>query len=159
MRSLVLSLAVALPLAAALPLLASPASADIPPPIGYVEQCTPARQQLPGRECVGCSSYFGSLQKCPELLVGSGFTKACQSHGASTWTEVWCRPAGGSPLSDSVSQQVERPTPAELQVERLRRVAWIAAPLIGFTGLVVAGWRLRRRRRASRSVDAGPSRA
>jgi len=148
MRPPGLALAAALSLAAALPLLASSAAADIPPPIGYIEECTPARQQLSGLECVGCSSYFGSLEKCPDLLVALDFTKACQSRGASTWTEVWCRPATGAPLPDSVSKQVVRPTSAELQAVLVRRGAWIAASMIGFAGLVFAGWRFRQRRRA-----------
>lgn len=150
---------VVISLAAALSLVASSAVADIPPPIGYIEQCTPARQQTSGLECVGCSSYFGSRDKCPDLLIPWDFIKACQSAGASVWTEVWCRPATGEPLPESVSKQVERPTDAELQANLVRRGAWIAAPFLGFAGLVLGGLRLRARRRARRSVDAGPSRA
>lgn len=153
MRPLVLSLS------AALLLVASSASADIPPPTGYIEECTPARQQLSGLECVGCSSYFGSLEKCPDLLVGLGFIKACQSYGASSWTEVWCRPATGEPLPESVSKQVERPTSTEFVASSVLRRAWIGAPVIGIAGLVFAGWRFQKRRRTRRSVDAGSARA
>lgn len=145
MRPLVLSLAVALSL------LASAAAADVPPPPGYVEQCTPARQQLPGTECVGCASYFGSVNKCPELLGGAGFTKACQSSGASVWTEVWCRPVGGEPLPEAVSKEVTRPTEADLLAARLLRGGWVSLPAIGIVGIA---YTVLRRRRAARQKEA-----
>jgi hypothetical protein len=155
MRSPGLALAAALSLSAALPLVAATAAADLPPPIGYIEECTPERQQVAGLECVGCASYFGSPTKCPDLLVPLDFTKACQSRGASTWTEVWCRPATGAPLPESVSKQVTRPSSTELVASNVRRGAEIVGPLVGFGGLVFAGWRFQKRRRARRSVDAG----
>lgn len=105
-------LASALSLAAAF--VTVPALADVPPPAGYVEQCTAAKQQKAGTECVSCGSYHGSVDKCPNLLSSSGFTKACQSRGASVWSEVWCRPAGGAALSPEAAKEVHAPTADEL---------------------------------------------
>lgn len=93
-------------LGAALLLASAPALADVPPEPGYVEQCTAAKQQKPAMECVGCSTYYAKHDKCPKLLESAGFTKACQSRGASTWTEVWCRSAGSPPLSPEVAKEV-----------------------------------------------------
>jgi MYXO-CTERM domain-containing protein len=93
---------------------AAPAVADVPPPDGYVEKCTAAQQQRPGTECYGCGSYHGSVEKCPNLLGANGLTKACQSYGASVWTEVWCRPAGGPALPPDVATEVHAPTPEQV---------------------------------------------
>jgi MYXO-CTERM domain-containing protein len=101
-------------IALAVVLSAAPALADIPPPSGYVEECTLARQQKPGTECVGCGSYHGTVEKCSNLLASSGFTKACQTYGASAWSEVWCRPTGGPALPPEVAKEVYVPTAAEL---------------------------------------------
>src|SRR5262245_4424516 len=100
--------------AAALLSSAVPALADMPPPEGYVETCSAAQRQTPGTECYSCGSYHGSMDKCPKLLGTNGFTKACQSYGASVWSEVWCRPVGGPALPDDVAKQVRAPTADEL---------------------------------------------
>jgi hypothetical protein len=73
----------------------TPAFADVAPPLGYVEQCTVAIQQGPGKSCIACpSSYLtfaGDAATCQSQYEGAGYAKACKSYGASVWTEVWCR--------------------------------------------------------------------
>jgi hypothetical protein len=135
MRTLLPTAALAL---AAL-LSAAPAIADIPPPPGYVEQCTPARQQTPGRECVGCGSYHGSPGKCSSLLASSGFTRECQSRGASVWTEVWCRPTGGPALPLEAAKEVYTPTTEELAAVAPGHSGCGACAAAGSSGAVWGG--------------------
>lgn len=71
------------------------ARADIPPPEGYVETCTLEKQQKPDTECLSCDAWHGEHDKCEKLHGASGYTQACRSGGASTWSEVWCRPKAG----------------------------------------------------------------
>lgn len=78
-------------------LLLSLAQADIPPPKGYVESCTVANHATEGRECVTCEGYYGGREPC-EKLEAEGYTKACQTRGASVWTEVMCRAAAAAPV-------------------------------------------------------------
>jgi hypothetical protein len=103
-------------LAASMLFAAARAAADLPPPAGFVEQCTAAKKQAasPGTECYACSSYHGSMDKCPTLLTPSGFTKSCQSRGASAWSEVWCRPAGGPALTPDQQKELVAPTAEDL---------------------------------------------
>ncbi len=70
------------------------ALADVAPPVGYVEQCTVAKQEAPGKSCVACANDYRSFvgdagDKCAQQY-GQGYTKMCKSWGASAWTEVWC---------------------------------------------------------------------
>lgn len=73
------------------------ARADIPPPPDYVEQCTVEKQTAPGKTCVACNANFGNRTGCQTQYGGEGYAKACQSYGASVWTEVWCR-GGTTPV-------------------------------------------------------------
>jgi hypothetical protein len=74
------------------------ARADVPPPEGYVEQCSAARQQSAESHCEECGTYHGDRDRCVNQYASTPFTKRCQSAGASVWTEVWCRPrAAGDP--------------------------------------------------------------
>ncbi|MGB1015809.1 MAG: hypothetical protein ACPG4T_16855 [Nannocystaceae bacterium] len=88
-------------------LFASSASADVPPPPGYVEKCTVERQQKDDQVCVSCGdAYHGDRDACKNVYLQQGYTKACQTAGASVWTEIWCRPkteaeAGVKPVEKS----------------------------------------------------------
>lgn len=73
------------------------AHADIPPPPGYVESCTVEKVQTADTECTGCAGYFGGREPC-EALEAEGYAAVCQTRGASTWTEVMCRPKAGGEL-------------------------------------------------------------
>lgn len=77
----------ALTSAAALP----QARADMPPPADYVENCTLEKQQVSGKSCVSCSSYYATVDKCKDEYSGQGYSQACKSWGASVWTEIWCQ--------------------------------------------------------------------
>ena len=73
-----------------------PTFADVAPPDGYVEQCTVAKQQGNGNTCIECPNDYRSFatdagDPCKLQYEGQGYTKACNSYGASVWTEVWCR--------------------------------------------------------------------
>ena len=70
------------------------AIADIAPPPGYVEQCTVEKQQAVGKSCVACPNDYRSTfadagpSACQVQYEPLGYTKACNSYGASVWTEV-----------------------------------------------------------------------
>lgn len=75
---------------------ASIALADVAPPSDYVEQCTVAKKQTAGKACEACKNSYQSFQEgyqdpCKSQFDAGGYTKVCQSRGASVWTEVWCR--------------------------------------------------------------------
>lgn len=69
------------------------ARADIPPPDGYVENCTIEKQQRPGMECVACQATHST-----PCSVAS-YTRQCSTYGASVWTEIWCYTDGGPGLN------------------------------------------------------------
>jgi hypothetical protein len=74
------------------------ARADVAPPPDYVESCTVARQQAPGEQCQACDAWHGDREICARTLASSaGWAKRCQTRGASTWTEIWCRSASAPP--------------------------------------------------------------
>jgi len=87
---------------------AGAAHADVPPPEGYVEQCTVERQQSAESHCESCGANFGEPERCVSQYASTPFTKRCQTSGASVWTEVWCRPraAGDPPVAAAAT-----PTP------------------------------------------------
>lgn len=76
----------------------SVALADIPPPKGYVEDCTIEREQSAGKECVACEGYHGGREPCV-ALEAQGYAKECQTRGASVWTEVMCKAAAAAPAA------------------------------------------------------------
>ena len=80
-------------LVAATLFLPSFAAADIPPPAGYVDPCNTDKACGKGQEVNVCSTYYGDSSKCERLHASDGFTFQCRTHGASTWSEVWCRTA------------------------------------------------------------------
>ncbi|MEI7892537.1 MAG: MYXO-CTERM sorting domain-containing protein [Myxococcales bacterium] len=72
----------------------SPVSlADIPPPPGYVEQCTMAKAPGKNDDCLECPAYYGQATRC-EALGDFAYTSKCRSSGASVWREIWCRKKG-----------------------------------------------------------------
>src|SRR4051812_19041232 len=93
---------------------AAPSFADTGPPRDYVEKCTAARQQKPGTECYECGAYVGQKDRCDKLLGSHGLSRACRSYGASAWSEVWCRTAGGPALPPEAAREVRAPTPEQL---------------------------------------------
>jgi hypothetical protein len=68
------------------------AAADLPPPDGYVEQCTVEKQCAKGEEGTACRASFKERDKCRTELSAQGWVHKCKTRGASVWTEVWCRP-------------------------------------------------------------------
>lgn len=81
---------------AALAIALSPglALADIPPPKGYVEQCTVEKACKKGEEGTECRGWHGDPEGCSNRLSPAGWEARCQTRGASVWTEVFCRPKG-----------------------------------------------------------------
>lgn len=67
------------------------AFADIPPPPGYVEQCTIEKQCKKEEEGDACSAWHGERDKCEKKHAQDGFVRKCRTGGASVWTEVYCR--------------------------------------------------------------------
>lgn len=89
-------------------LVVSLAFADIAPPDGYVETCTVERACAAG-EGKTCRASFQGPGDCA-TLAAEGWTKTCQTPGASVWTEVYCRPgAGGAAASTAASTQPAPP--------------------------------------------------
>lgn len=68
------------------------ARADVPPPPGYVEQCTIEKQCKKGEEGDACRGWHGDREGCQKRHASDGFVYKCRSRGASVWTEVFCRP-------------------------------------------------------------------
>lgn len=67
--------------------------ADVPPPDGYVEECTvPKAQARTSQACQSCSAWHGDADACAKQFAGTTFASECRSYGASTWDEVWCDP-------------------------------------------------------------------
>ena len=71
---------------------ASPARADVPPPPGYVEQCTIEKQCGKAEEGDYCHAWHGDPDACSKKHAGDGFVHKCRTRGASVWNEVWCGP-------------------------------------------------------------------
>lgn len=116
-------------LALALSTITSDARADLAPPPGYVEQCTLEKLQKDSTlTCESCSTYFREADKCERQFAGTAFTKQCRAGGASTWTELWCKPTGKgdtnaptppkpgpAPTPEQPAPTPERPAPAPEQ--------------------------------------------
>jgi hypothetical protein len=66
-------------------------AADVPPPPGYVETCTIEKQCKADEEGRACMASFKDPDACGKTLGSEGFARRCKAHGASVWTEVWCR--------------------------------------------------------------------
>jgi hypothetical protein len=77
---------------------AGSALADMAPPDGYVETCTVEQQQGAGETCVDCAVDYTDFDACANTYEPQGYTKSCQTWGASVYTEVFCKAVedGGS---------------------------------------------------------------
>jgi hypothetical protein len=100
----------------ALVLAAAPAAADVPPPSGYVEQCSRERAEKDGEYCVlhrgwhadplGCSGDAAnkpadpklcgsrgsaSARECCKAWLAAGWRYRCKTYGASSFGVLWCR--------------------------------------------------------------------
>ncbi|MCA9513514.1 MAG: hypothetical protein KC635_01075 [Myxococcales bacterium] len=99
---------------------ASTALADVPPPPGYVEQCTVKKQQGEGEHCYSCSAWHGDYDACVKRFKDTDYTRRCKTRGASTWSEVWCHkgpepkvpPGLGTPAPKKGDDGAPPPTPA-----------------------------------------------
>jgi hypothetical protein len=87
----------AAPLAAGALLGTLPARADIPPPEDYVEGCTLESHQSDATECVACPSGRENGTACSDAHSPGGYAKVCQTYGATTFTEIWCRARTSAP--------------------------------------------------------------
>jgi hypothetical protein len=94
--------------------------ADLAPRPGYVEQCTIEKLEKDGTlTCESCSTYFREADKCERQFANTAFKKQCRAGGASTWTELWCKPKGKddgaspSPLEPAPAPAEPAPAPAE----------------------------------------------
>ena len=87
---------------------AGPARADIPPPPGYVESCTPEKA-CPGSASVSCRGSFRDADGCRKQFEPQGLVRACRTRGASVWTEVWCKPTKGAPAAPPASASASKP--------------------------------------------------
>ncbi|MBK9757237.1 MAG: hypothetical protein IPO88_27815 [Nannocystis sp.] len=77
-----------------------PAHADTPPPVGYKEKCKVELKEQEGTTCEECQNGpgdGGDPERCEKQFAGTEFAYACQTYGASFWTEVWCK---GPPRED-----------------------------------------------------------
>ncbi|MDP2312707.1 MAG: hypothetical protein Q8P41_07365 [Pseudomonadota bacterium] len=115
-------------LAALFPVLVPAARADIAPSPDYVETCTVEQRCTEAEEGKICSASFQGREDCAALET-AGWTKKCQTSGASVWSEVFCRPkAGGTaagpppvidPSKPAVIPEVA-PTPTPVAAEPSR---------------------------------------
>lgn len=81
------------------------ARADLPPPDGYVEECTVDNKEQPGTQCEACKNGpggGGSTNVCIDKYTGTKFAYVCKTWGASFWTEVWC---DGPPRPDEPAEE------------------------------------------------------
>ena len=102
-------------------LLALTATADLPPPVGYVEKCTVENHAAPGRACRSCDAYHGGREAC-EALEKEGFVQVCKTRGASVWDEVLCKgaatpaepgPADGGAADAGATKPAVDPAPSK----------------------------------------------
>ncbi len=101
-----------------LTLCGSYAAADVPPEPGYVESCTLENQQKTGKSCEMCGdAYHGAPDACKDRYEVKGYTKACQTRGASTWDEIWCTGAAAKPEAEKPTDKPAQ-KPAEKQAEK-----------------------------------------
>jgi MYXO-CTERM domain-containing protein len=69
---------------------AATAWADVAPGPGYVEDCTVGKKEQAGTTCEECASGRDREGECEEFYADTDFEYACQTSGATVWTEVWC---------------------------------------------------------------------
>lgn len=67
--------------------------ADIPPPPGYIEQCTVEKQCKNTEEGDACFvADYHQPATCKKKHEKDGFVYKCQAGGGHSWTEIFCRP-------------------------------------------------------------------
>ena len=76
---------------------ASIAYADVPPPPGYVEQCSIVKQKKDGEDCQTSRPYYGDRNRGQREWGTKGYTRRCRTNGASVWMEIWCKTADAPP--------------------------------------------------------------
>lgn len=72
---------------------AGAANADVPPPPGYVEQCTMDKQKKEGEDCQMSRPWYRERDKGQREWGTKGYTRRCRTSGASVWLEIWCKAA------------------------------------------------------------------
>lgn len=114
------------------------ALADIPPPPGYEETCT-VELACPSAQGVTCGASFDDRDACERDWGEKGYRKACQTRGASTWTEIWCSTA--APAGRVTAEPATPTAPSATDVTRNSRcssltgsVTWMFA-MVGLLGL------------------------
>lgn len=73
-----------------------PVAADMPPPVGYVEQCTVEKQQGANETCVASSILGmgyppGTREASAKKLEARRHVYRCRTSSVSFWNEVWCK--------------------------------------------------------------------
>lgn len=89
------------------------AHADVPPPDGYVEQCTLERQKKAGEDCQTSRPWHGDHDKGKLEWGTKGYTLRCRTNGASVWTEIWCKTLEPAKPSEPATVAVEPAKPPE----------------------------------------------
>ncbi len=140
-----------LPLATLILFAAGLAHADIAPPPGYEEACQVKKVRQPGEECVSCGdAYHGDVEACRRKLEPEGYAHRCQTRGASTWDEVWCRTAASE--EEPAEEPVDEPKAAggcSMSVLGTGSVGGLALLVAG----AVLGCRVRRSARCARGAS------
>ena len=88
------------------------AFADIPPPRGYVEDCTIANVQKDGEECIERSAWHGDVYAAQRYLGDFGYCRRCKTYGATTFGEIYCRQkTSDKPLPSTWEADIKALTP------------------------------------------------
>jgi hypothetical protein len=88
--------------------LAPLAFADVVDP-GYIETCTPSVCSAPDK-VFECSAWHGERDACVKTAP-PGYTKSCQTRGASVWSEIWCGGPDAAPVTSALGGPSPAPSP------------------------------------------------
>ncbi len=122
------------------------ARADVAPPPWYVEQCTLEKQQVEGKSCVTCPSGRGDMTACENQYAGQGYTKACNSYGASVWTEIWCLGGSDAGAGDAGVAVPPNGLPEGCSCRSAAQTTGPWGTALMVIGAAILTWRLGRRR-------------
>ena len=126
------------------------AYADLPPAPSYVENCTIDKQQTKGEQCISCGDAFhGDVDACKNQYTTQGYTKKCQTSGASVWTEIWCKTATQSKAETVVKAQTEEIKTVEKPMSpktESSSCAYVSNKTPFAAGLLILGFVIGRRR-------------
>lgn len=107
MRLRLAPIAAALSAAVAVSASAPRARADVPPPAGYVEECTVERQCPGGR---ACGTFHGeSNAECAQAAKEVGMEERCHSWGATVGGSVFCPKGAPVPSKPEKGDKAEKP--------------------------------------------------